>query len=52
MHDVVGMAGLYTACSFEYPGLYSFIVESPDGKFTEEEEKEIIEILSSFHEVY
>lgn len=52
MHDVVGMAGLYTACSFEYPSLYSLIVESPNGKFTEEEENEIIEILSSFREVY
>lgn len=52
MHDVVGMAGLYTACSFEYPSLYSFIAESPDGKFTEKDEREIIEILSSFREVY
>lgn len=52
MHDVVGMAGLYTACSFEYPVLYSFLAESPDGKFTKEEEKEIIEILSSFREVF
>ena len=44
----VGMAGLYTKCTFEYPGLYSFFAESPDGKFTEEEEKEIIAIMSSF----
>lgn len=48
MHEVIGRAGLYTECSFSYPALYSFIAESPDGKFTEEEEAEIIAILSSF----
>lgn len=52
IHSVVGMSGLYTECSFEYGGLYSLLAEAPDGEFTEEEEKEVIEILSSFREVY
>lgn len=37
--------------SFGYGGAQSFIAHSPDGKFTKEEEKEIIEILSSLEEV-
>ena len=37
--------------SFKYGGVQSFIAHSPDGKFTREEEKEIIEILSSFREL-
>lgn len=52
MHPVVGLSGLYTACSFEYPSLYSFIAEAPNGRFTKEEEKEVIAILSSFREVF
>lgn len=31
---------------------YTFIAEAPDGEFTEEEEKEIVEILSSFRAVW
>lgn len=34
--------------SFEYVANYLFMASSPDGKFTEEEEKEVIAILSSF----
>lgn len=34
--------------SFWYSGHISFIAESPTGKFTEREEKEVISILSSF----
>lgn len=48
MHEVVGMSGLYDECSFNYPAPYAFIAEADDGKFTKEEEKEVIEILSSF----
>ena len=48
IHDIVGMAGFYTACSFEGPTLYSFIAEAPKGKFTKSEKKEVIKILSSF----
>lgn len=34
--------------SFWYSGYISFIASAPDGEFTEQEEKEVIEILSSF----
>ena len=37
--------------SFEYGGSQAFIAHSPDGKFTKKEEKEIIQILSSFREM-
>lgn len=47
-HLVVGLYGLYEECSFEYPGLYAFIAEAPDGEFAEDEEQEVIAILASF----
>lgn len=47
-HLVVGLFGLYEEFSFEYPGLYAFIAEAPDGEFTKDEEKEVIAILASF----
>lgn len=34
--------------SFNYPEPYVFFAEAPNGQFTEEEEKEVIGILSSF----
>ena len=50
-HCPVGLTGIYMACTFEYPSLYSIIAEAPDdGKFTAEEEEEIIAILSTFRE--
>lgn len=44
----VGMLGFYNEFSFDYPGPYMLIAEAPDGQFTEEEEQEVIAILSSF----
>jgi len=41
------MVGLPTF-SFWYAGHISLIADAPDGKFTEQEEKEVIAILSSF----
>lgn len=40
--------GNVDAFSFEYPTPYAFIAESPDGTFTEREEREVGEILQSF----
>lgn len=42
------LAGYYDMISFDYPTPYAFFAESPDKQFTKEEEKEVIEILSSF----
>ncbi|MBE5942102.1 MAG: hypothetical protein E7264_06155 [Lachnospiraceae bacterium] len=45
----------YDCMFFEYTGTYAFFAEAPDGKFSSQEEKEVIEILSSFYhyqEVY
>lgn len=50
VHDYVqGLGGFYEEFSFEYPSLYAFIAESPDG-FTDEGEKEVIAILASFRD--
>lgn len=46
--EFVAQAGNIDEFSFEYPSPYAFIAETPDGKFTEEEEKEVVEILKSF----
>lgn len=43
-----GQVGFVDEFSFEYPTPYAFIAEAPDGQFTPEEEKEVIEILKSF----
>lgn len=51
IHEVVGLTGIYQACSFEYPQAYVFIAEAPDRQFTIEEEQEVIAILSSFRVV-
>lgn len=45
-----GPLGFYEMISFYYPMPYAFYAKSPDGQFTEEEEKEVIEILQSFRE--
>lgn len=46
---VDGVTGSFdTEFSFWYSGHISFISSSPDGLYTEDEKKEIIEILSSF----
>ena len=42
------LTGYYEMISFNYPAPYVFFAESPNGQFTEEEEKEVIAILSSF----
>lgn len=46
--SVVGDSGYMEMLWFEYPQPISFIAESPDGHFLEDEKKEVIEILSSF----
>lgn len=46
--SVVGDSGYMEMLWFEYPQPISFIAESPDGRFLEDEKKEVIEILSSF----
>lgn len=40
----------YTCIYFHYPSPIAFFATSPDGKFTPQEEKEVIAILSSFKE--
>lgn len=45
------IAGLPTF-SFWYAGHISFIADSPNGEFTEQEEKEVIAIVASFREGY
>lgn len=45
------IAGLPTF-SFWYAGHISFIADSPNGEFTEQEEKEVIAIIASFREGY
>lgn len=42
------LAGYHEMISFNYPEPYVFFAEAPNGQFTEEEEKEVIGILSSF----
>lgn len=48
--EFVGQAGNIDEFSFDYPSPYAFIAEAPDGKFTEKEEKQVVEILKSFAE--
>lgn len=42
------LTGYCEMISFDYPAPYVFFAEAPNGQFTKEEEKEVIEILSSF----
>ena len=44
--DYKGFSFIY----FSYPSAHAFFATSPDGKFTEQEEREVIAILSSFRE--
>lgn len=46
--EFVSQAGNIDEFSFEYPTPYAFIAESSNGKFTEQDEREVIEILKSF----
>ncbi|MCM1127054.1 MAG: hypothetical protein NC429_11350 [Lachnospiraceae bacterium] len=46
----MGMYAYYEGISFEYPEPYVFFAEAPEGQFTEEEEEEVIGILTSFRE--
>jgi len=46
--DYFSSSGYYSVCSWKYVRPMVVLVNSPDGKFTEDEEKEVIEILSSF----
>lgn len=47
VYQSVGQLGYYDTFSFDYPTPYLFVAESPEGRFTQEEEAEIISILSS-----
>lgn len=40
--------GYWAVCSWEYARLVAVIAEAPQGGFTQEEEEEVIQILSSF----
>ena len=53
IHDsMVGLSGIYEECSFPFgASRYMLLVESSNGQFTKEEEKEVIKILSSFRKV-
>ena len=44
----VSQAGNIDEFSFEYPTPYAFIAESSNCKFTEQDEREVVEILKSF----
>lgn len=46
--DYFMSSGYYSVCSWEYTRPIVMLADAPDGKFTENEEKEVIEILSSF----
>jgi len=46
----MGQAGLVGEFSFDYPKPIAFIAEAPEGKFTAQEEKDVIRILRSFKE--
>ena len=47
--EFVGQAGNVDEFSFNYGGLYAFIAESPDGTFSDKEERDVIQILKSFN---
>lgn len=52
--DCVRNCGMYNGFSFmyfNYSSSYAFFASAPDGQFTEQEEKEVIAILSSFSEL-
>ncbi len=45
-----GETGAMETFSFNYYGFYALIAQAPEGGFTEEEEREVVEILASFRE--
>lgn len=51
VHDGIrGVSGIYELCSFKYHSYYTIISSAPSGGFTEQEEREVIAILTSFRE--
>lgn len=49
-NEFLAQAGHVDAFSWEYADTYAFIATSPDGKFSQSEEKDVIGILESFKE--
>ncbi|MCI8518093.1 MAG: hypothetical protein HFG75_14695 [Hungatella sp.] len=47
----MGLTGALETFSFDYYGSYALLAQAPDGEFTEEE-REVVEILTSFREDY
>ena len=48
LEDMSVQPFIYGDFTFEYGTDIYFLANSPDGKFTKQEEKEVIKILSSF----
>lgn len=48
MSEMGSIVGYYEMIAFDYPTPYVFFASAPGGQFTEEEETEVINILSSF----
>lgn len=46
--EFAGQAGFVDEFSFDYPTPHAFIAESKNGKFTTDEEKQVVRILKSF----
>ena len=46
--EYAGQAYDVDQCLFHYASHYAFIAHAPEGQFTEQEEREVIEILKSF----
>lgn len=46
--EYAGQARDVDQCMFHYASHYAFIAHAPEGQFTEQEEREVIEILKSF----
>lgn len=49
-HEATGLTGYYEEFVTEY-GNYLLYAQAPDGKFTEEEKQEVIQILSTFRRI-
>ena len=48
IQDIVHDAGIHDEFIFGYGTYLYLLADSPDGKFTKQEEKEVVKILSSF----
>ena len=46
--EVQGSGGIYGETTVEYAILFAIMAEAPGGSFTEQEEKDVISMLSSF----